>query len=197
MKTAPAPNKPGNLRVSHSAVQTNHTVSAIRESTSIATPTVSIQGFVYLVDLGPGSTCRYHRVSKNKDCSCGAADCEAIEVVRFYLLGGGARAPEQERMPSCPICGSKTYRDRNWDGKYTRQLGWHCNQGGLGHFLEAKARRIQVQLAENPWLLPPAPGYPGVRRDELITWEECELLQSKALLEVGSPSDPEDYIPTL
>ena len=77
-------------------------------------------------------------------------------------------------MPPCPICGSKTYRDRTWDGKYTKTLGWRCEKGGLRHFLEAKSARIKRQLAENPWLLPPAPGYPGVRRDEMMTWEECQ-----------------------
>jgi hypothetical protein len=77
-------------------------------------------------------------------------------------------------MPPCPICGSKTYRDRTWDGKYTKTLGWRCEKGSLRHFLEAKAAKIKKQIAENPWLIPPVPGYPGVRRDALVTWEECE-----------------------
>jgi hypothetical protein len=157
----------------------------IRESFPVAVPTVSIQGFVYLVDFGLGSARRYHRVNKNKQCSCGDAYCEAIDAVRFYLQAGGIRAPDPECMPPCPICGSKTYRDRNWDGKYTRERGWRCSNGGLRHYLEAKADRIKKQLAENPWHIPPVPGYPGVRRDELMSWEECEAINRKVFLETG------------
>ena len=86
-------------------------------------------------------------------------------------------------MPPCPICGSKTYRDRTWDGKYTKTLGWRCEKAGLRHFLEAKAERIKQQLAENPWLIPPAPGYPGVLRDELMTWEECQVAYRQLFFE--------------
>ena len=93
--------------------------------------------------------------------------------MRQYLQAGGQRAPDPEGMPPCPICGGKTYRDRTWDGKYTRTLGWRCQKGGLRHFLEAKAEKIRRQQAANPWLIPPVPGYPGVRRDEILTWEDC------------------------
>ncbi len=86
----------------------------------------------------------------------------------------GLTANESECLPPCPICGGRTYRDRAWDGRYTRTLGWRCEKGGLRHFLEAKAEKIRKQLIENPWLIPPAPGYPGVRRDELMTWEESQ-----------------------
>ncbi len=122
---------------------------------------VSIQGSQYLVDFGHGCSHRFHKVSKSKECSCGAPYCEAIEAVRQYLQAGGLRAPDPDGMPLCPICGSKTYRDRTWDGKYTRTLGWRCVKGGLRHFLEAKAEKIKQQIAGNPWLIPPAPGYPG------------------------------------
>ena len=103
------------------------------------------------------------------------------------LLRNELSFPEQNRrqgsegMPSCPICGSRTFRDRTWDGRYTRTLGWRCEKGGLRHFLEAKAERIKQQLADNPWLIPPAPGYPGVRRDELMTWEECQTANQKTI----------------
>ncbi len=146
--------------------------SFIREKTDIevsALP-VSIQGNQYLVDFGHGCSHRFHKVSKSKECSCGAPYCEAIEAVRQYLQAGGLRAPDPDGMPLCPICGSKTYRDRTWDGKYTRTLGWRCVKGGLRHFLEAKAEKIKQQIAGNPWLIPPAPGYPGVRRDDLWAW---------------------------
>ena len=109
---------------------------------------ISIVGSTYLVDFGPGVLPRKHYVSKDKTCSCGVKHCPAIEVVNRYLLSGGKRAPNP--MPPCPICGAKTYRDRTWDGKYTKTLGWRCMQGGLQHFLEAKAQSIQKNQAENP-----------------------------------------------
>ena len=111
-------------------------------------PKVSIDGNQYLVDFGQGMSPRLHKVSKNKECSCGARYCEAIEAVRQYLQAGGLRAPDPEGMPPCPICGGKTYPDRTWDGKFTRTLGWRCQKGGLSHFLEAKAERIKQQLVK-------------------------------------------------
>jgi hypothetical protein len=185
VKTALVSNNPGILERSHGRFQKSRREPMIREYFSVAAPSVSINGFVYLVDFGPGSPQRFHRVNKNKECSCGAVYCEAIDAVRFYLQSGSARAPDPEEMPPCPICEGKTYRDRNWDGKYTKELGWRCTNGGLLHFLQAKVERIKKQLAENPWLIPPAPGYPGVRRDELMTWEECEAINRKVFLETG------------
>jgi hypothetical protein len=163
--------------------------STLRERLEIEAKrlSVSIHGNQYLVDFGQGSQPRLHTVGKNKECSCGAPCCEAIEAVRQYLQAGGLRAPDPERMPPCPICGSKTYRDRTWDGKYTRTLGWRCEKGSLRHFLEAKAERIKQQLADNPWLIPPAPGYPGVRRDELMTGEECQAANQR----LQSGDDPD------
>lgn len=148
-------------------------------------PHVSIQGYQYLVDYGPDEVIRFHRVNKDKTCSCDAPFCEAIEVVRQYLQAGGQRAPDPEGMPPCPICGGKTYRDRDWDGKYTKTLGWRCHQGGLKHFLQAKAERIQKNQAENPWFFPPVPGCPDVRRNEIMTGEECKAISHKVFLETG------------
>jgi hypothetical protein len=88
-------------------------------------------------------------------------------------------------MPPCPICGSATIRDPKWDGKFTKQPGWRCVSGGIGHFLQAKTERIKQQWAENPWLIPPTPEYPGVRRDELTTWVECEAAEHKQHLVAG------------
>ena len=159
---------------------------AIRESAVVQVPTISIDRYGYLVDFGSEQTDRLHRVNKNKECTCGVPYCEAIEVVRQYLLAGGARAPDPPgALPTCTSCGGKTHPDHLWDGKYTKEPGWRCEKGGLRHFLDAKARRIQKQLAENPWLIPPVPGYPGMRREELISWEECEALNRKIFLETG------------
>ena len=148
-------------------------------------PVVSVLGYQYLVDFGPGAQMRYHRVNKAKECSCHAPYCEAIEAVRQYLQSGGDRAPDPPPEFTCPICGGKTYPDHRWDGKYTKSPGWRCEKGGLRHFLQAKAEQIKKQQAENPWLLPPAPGYPGVRRDEVMTWEECAAISRKVFLETG------------
>ena len=150
MKTAPSPSKPDILERSRSTIQKNFKRPMIRENSQVATPTVSVQGYLYLVDFGSGSFQRFHRVNKAKECSCGATYCQAIEAVRLYLQAGGARAPDPEGMPPCPICGSKTYRDRNWDGKYTKELGWRCTNGGLHHFLQAKTERIKKTLQKIP-----------------------------------------------
>lgn len=159
----------------------------VRESppVDVPAPAVSVLGYQYLVDFGAGAAMRYHRVNKAKECSCGAPYCEAIEAVRQYLQAGGARAPDPPPEFSCPICGVKTYPDHRWDGKYTKTPGWRCEKGGARHFLEAKGKQIQQQLAENPWLIPPAEDYPGVRRDEVLTFEECEAISRKVFLETG------------
>lgn len=149
------------------------------------TPQVTITGNEYLVDLGEDAPDRIHRVSKDKRCSCGLPDCDGIAAVRQYLLAGGARAPDTVFPANCPICGAKTFADADWDGKYTHEPGWRCSSGGLRHFLQAKAERIQRHLAANPWLIPPVPGDPGIRRDEILTWEECQAINHKIFQETG------------
>jgi hypothetical protein len=102
---------------------------------------VRVVGYTYLVDLGPLAQPRFHTVNKQRRCSCQLKEtCPAIEAVAEYLCNGGKRAPDP--MPPCPLCGAETFRDRNWDGKYTKELGWRCTQGGLSHFLQTKALRI-------------------------------------------------------
>ncbi len=159
--------------------------SILREKCEDHILRVAVQGCGYLVDFGPGSEVRFHRVSKDKQCSCGDAYCQAIEAVREYLRNGGLRAPDRPGIPACPICGAATYHDRKWDGRYTREPGWRCEKGGLRHFLMAKTDRIQQQLIDNPWLFPPLPGYPGLRRSELISAEECRLISTRTYLETG------------
>ena len=156
-----------------------------RQSIKIPAPTVSILSYQYLVDFGTGAVMGYNRVNKDKECSCGNTYCDAIEAVRQYLQAGGTRAPDPVPEFLCPICGAKTHPDHRWDGKYTKTPGWRCQKGGVRHFLEVKGKQIQQQLAENPWLIPPAPGYPGVRRDEVLTFEECEVISRKVFLETG------------
>lgn len=187
MKTALTWNKPAQVERKAPPIQRLFPKQVVRESQplEIATHAVSVLGYQYLVDFGTGTAMRYHRVNKAKECSCGEPYCEAIEAVRQYLQAGGARAPDPPQEFTCPICGAKTYPDHRWDGKYTKTPGWRCTNGGLRHFLEAKGKRIQQQLAENPWLIPPVFGYPGVRRDEMLTFEECEAISRKVFLETG------------
>jgi hypothetical protein len=122
-------------------------VLMIQTQIVLPTPRVRVVGYTYLVDLGPSVQPRLHMVNKQRRCSCedGAGTqsgrhCPAIQAVAEYLCNGGKRAPDP--MPPCPLCGADAFRDRNWDGKYTKELGWRCTQGGLSHFLQAKALRI-------------------------------------------------------
>ena len=148
-------------------------------------PVVRIHGYQYLVDFGEAETQRYHCVSKDKTCSCGEPECEAIDAVRRYLQAGGRRAPDPPDPLNCPICGGKTYMEPKWDGHYTKTRGWRCKNGGLSHYLQARSERIRRNLAENPWLFPPVPGYPGLRRDEILTAEECAAISRRVFEETG------------
>ena len=106
---------------------------------------IRVIGYTYLVDFGPSTQPRFHTVNKQRSCSCPLKEtCPAIEAVVEYLRNGGQRALDP--MPPCPICGAETVRDRKWDGKYTKELGWRCSAGGLRHFLEGKAERIKEAL---------------------------------------------------
>ncbi len=187
MKTALTWIEPAQTERRGPPIQKQYRKPVVRESPAVDVPAsaVSVLGYQYLVDFGTGTAMRYHRVNKAKECSCGAPYCEAIEAVRQYLQAGGARAPDPPPEFTCPICGAKTYPDHRWDGKYTKTPGWRCEKGGVRHFLEAKGKQIQQQLAENPWLIPPAEDYPGVRRDEVLTFEECEVISRKVFLETG------------
>jgi len=108
---------------------------------------VMVIGYRYKVDFGPTVKPQVHLVDKQRRCSCElGATCPAIEAVAEYLRNGGQRAPDP--MPPCPICGAETFRDRVWDGKYTKELGWRCTVGGLTHFLQAKGERIKQALRQ-------------------------------------------------
>ena len=103
---------------------------------------IRVIGHAYLVDLGPITQPRFLTVDKQRHCSCELSEgCPAIEAVAEYLRNGGQRAPDP--MPACPICGAETVPDSNWNGKYTKELGWRCTAGGISHFLQAKAERIR------------------------------------------------------
>jgi hypothetical protein len=103
---------------------------------------IYVIGYTYLVDFGPSTQPRIHTANKQPSCSCPLKEtCPAIEAVAEYLRNGGQRAPDP--MPPCPTSGVKIVRDRKWDGKYTKELGWRCTAGGLRHCLEANAECIK------------------------------------------------------
>ena len=117
-----------------------------RSSSTTAAPTrIRVMGYTYLVDFGPMAQPRFHIVNKQRQCSCKlGADCPAVEAVAEHLRSGGQRAPDP--LPPCPICGAETVRDRDWDGRYTKEPGWRCTAGGISHFLQARCKRIQEAL---------------------------------------------------
>ncbi len=112
MKTELAPSRTAGTVRSSPGIPKAHGSAMIREDFTVFTPSVSVQGYQYLVDFGSGSEHRFHRVNKNKECSCGAAIAKRL-MLFVFISSWCARAPDPEGMPPCPICGSKTYRDRN------------------------------------------------------------------------------------
>jgi hypothetical protein len=142
---------------------------------------VSVSGYFYVVDFGPGVRPRHHYVGKDRRCTCGlGADCPAVLAVADYLRAGGARAPD---VPSgfypvapqvCPICEAETYYVPSLNSK-RRGAGWACAKSGESHYWLAHVNSLRQRLAENPWIFRPvvAPDdrvlYPGLRRDDLIT----------------------------
>lgn len=146
---------------------------------------VSVVGNSYRVIDSKSST---HYVTKEKTCNCGVPDCPAIKAVANYLRKGGKRAPDFPK--ACPICGAAIHRDPTWDLHRSHRPGWRCEKGGLVHFLEYNTRRIAKQFSEDPWLFHPVflDGiciYPGIRREELLTWEECDRLLNNEFLKTG------------
>ena len=104
---------------------------------------IRVLGYKYQVDYGPTYWPRIHLVDRYRRCSCElGADCPAVDAVAEYLRHGGTRPPDL--MPPCPVCGAATYRDRQWDGRHTRILGWRCTASGLLHFLQFRAERIRA-----------------------------------------------------
>jgi len=103
---------------------------------------IMVVGYRYKVDYGPSVRPQVHLVDQQHHCSCELDNaCPAIKTVAEYLSNGGLRAPEP--LPPCPVCGAETFRDRDWDNKYTHELGWRCTVGGLTHFLLVKTEKIK------------------------------------------------------
>lgn len=151
---------------------------------------VFVAGFEYHVKLFDETT--FSTVTREKVCSCGESKCAHIAAITNYLRSGGRRPPDPVFL--CPICGGKTVVDTQWldrDDEGRKRYGWRCENGGLRHFLDAKAERIKKRLAANLWLFPPVYDetgkcvYEGVRRDEVVTAEECGKISLKVFQETG------------
>lgn len=146
--------------------------------------TVTAQGCRYRVRLPGGEV---HFVRKDRTCSCGTLDCEAIQAVHQYLKAGGQRADDLPVPLRCPICGGKTVEDRRWqdtaNGK--KGFGWRCENGGIRHWMQDKTARIQRQFVDHPWLFKPVYDEngncvsPGIRRDEIMTFEQCQAMHRR------------------
>jgi hypothetical protein len=107
---------------------------------ALAEVDISIIGYFYAIDFGPGVRPQHHRVGKNAICTCYLGElCPAVDVVRAYLAAGGERAPEPPPgyypvIPAkCPICRAKVTFDVKLSSKY-RGAGWRCEVGGSAHY---------------------------------------------------------------
>ena len=108
---------------------------------------ISIIGYFYAMDFGPGVHPQHHRVGKNAICTCYLGKlCPAVDVVRAYLAAGGERTPDPPPgyypvIPArCPICAARVTFDTQLSSKY-RGAGWRCEVGGSAHYWK---RMVQV-----------------------------------------------------
>ncbi len=158
---------------------------------------VTVSGYFYHVDFGPGSRQQAHRVGKDKRCTCPqGVRCPAVAAVYEYLKAGGERAPDPPpgyypvAPMACPVCKAEAIYEPRLSSK-RRGAGWRCRRSGSLHYWEALVRVLRQKLAANPWLFPPVvirqgarllaydgvePGdqvlYPGLLREEVITWPD-------------------------
>ena len=128
---------------------------------ALAEVDISIIGYFYAVDFGPGVRPQHHRVGKNAICTCYLGElCPAVDLVRAYLAVGGERAPEpppgfyQVRLLKCPICGAETAYEPSLNSQ-RRGAGWRCLKGGSGHYWHKKGLVLAEKFTRNPWLFPP------------------------------------------
>lgn len=135
--------------------------------------TVRVEGYVYLVDFGPGGAKpRYHAVLKSGSCTCDlSTECPAVEAVREYRKAGGEQAPEPPleycavAPDKCPICGARTYET----GLVHPQKGveWVCN-ANYWHYRQQMLKLVLRAHPPSPWRFPPVAIRAGV---QLNAWE--------------------------
>jgi hypothetical protein len=128
---------------------------------------ISITGFFYAVDFGPGVRPQYHRVGKNAICTCYLGElCPAVDVVRAYLSAGGQAPPDPPPgyypvIPArCPICHAPVTCDFQLSS-HGRGAGWRCEVGGTAHYwqrmVEILAWKFACKEATRLGLPPPEP----------------------------------------
>lgn len=158
---------------------------------------VTVVGYFYHVDFGPGGRQRAHRVGKDKRCICQQGTyCPAVAAVYEYLKAGGERSPDPPpgyypvAPVTCPVCQAEAFYDPRLSSK-RRGAGWGCSPAGSLHYWEAHVQVLRQKLAANPWLFPPVvirqgsrllaydglePGdqvlYPGLLRKEVKSWTD-------------------------
>lgn len=114
----------------------------IIKTAQISAPSVIVNGYFYIVDLGDPVRPRHHHVGINGECTCSLGrNCPAVDEVRNYLADGGKRA---DRPPfgyypvhpaKCPVkgCGARVHYDVSLSSR-NRGAGWQCSVGGASHY---------------------------------------------------------------
>ena len=108
-------------------------------------PSVNVNGYFYIVDLGDPVRPRHHHVGINGECTCTLGrNCPAVDEVRKYLADGGKRADRPPfgyypvRPATCPICHAKTASDMSLSSPH-RGAGWVC-PSGTSHYWQHRAQ---------------------------------------------------------
>ncbi len=136
---------------------------------AIASPAVTVCGYVYRVNLGPEVQPRFHTVRKDRSCDCElGADCPAIDAVADYLRNGGQRAPDPRpdawaKAPDvCPVCKGPAVSDPALDHR-RHGRGWRC-LADASHYWEMLARPLIEAQRRAYAKFPDYVGLPGVPR---------------------------------
>ena len=115
---------------------------SVNQAIQVSAPSVIVNGYFYIVDLGDPVRPRHHHVGINGECTCTLGrNCPAVDEVRKYLADGGKRA---DRPPfgyyplhpaKCPIkgCGAQVHYDASLSSR-NRGVGWQCTVGGATHY---------------------------------------------------------------
>lgn len=114
---------------------------------------VSVSGYFYMVDFGPGIRPQHHRIGSNGVCSCYLGElCPAVDVVRVYLADGGEPVPDPPpgyypvTPHKCPICGSPVRFDIKLSSRQ-RGAGWRCASGGSAHYWQLMGQVLAQKFA--------------------------------------------------